>query len=252
MARFPTRASRGIGESLIYDNHDTRVAGVDRGRTCEGDPAVSELLSAAETTCRQHLLAKARFDHAFTKWWATVPPCTDDTGWKLLERFRKEIDTYCFTYKRSEGVAQAASEMFRLVLVDQATWTLTDIYGFAVWYDKLKDKISNAIGHLFEYYGDSFSDLCDSLPLAGQEVVSRCLASHPKSKSPRRDGFLEEQEIAAAIEVVKWRTFICEGENYVEMALADQSRKWFKHFILRESQWSQEDEKTLSHIYHDD
>jgi len=201
---------------------------------------------------KAYLLAKSSFNRAYCRFWhSEVKPCSDEMDWKLLEVFRGEVEKYYFKHKRQEqGIQQAAWEIFRLELVGQTDYRFEDVVGFVKWYGVLKGKISQAIGHLYEFHGDSFGDLVDSYPLAGRELVQRALATHPKSDRPRREGFLDECEVVGAVQEklgLQWHKLICAGENYVLTALEAACRKCYLHRILtgQEEQvaWT-DDEKT--------
>src|SRR5437773_3492877 len=130
-------------------------------------------LSELQQLAKAHLLAKSAFNRAYCRFWqAEVKPCSEDTGWKLLEVFRGEVEEYRFKLKRrEEGIKQAAWEIFRQELVGEVDYCFEDVVGFVKWYGTLKSKIGRAIGHLYEFHGDSFGDLVDSYPLAGRELV---------------------------------------------------------------------------------
>ena len=120
-------------------------------------------------------------------------------------------------------------------------------------------KISRAIDHLYDYHGDSFGDLVDSFPLAGRELVERALASHPKSERPRREGYLDEREVADAVRKklgLQWHQVICNGENYVASALEAACRRCYLHRILtgREEQiaWTDDEKRPLNFAGHYD
>ena len=211
--------------------------------------------SELHTLAKAHLLAKSAFNRAYCRFWqAEVKPCSDETGWKLLEIFRGEIERYHFKFKRrEEGIKQAAWEIFRQELVGQTDYGFEDLVGFVKWYGALKGKISQAIGHLYEFHGDSFGDLVDSYPLAGRELVERALATHPKSDRPRREGYLDEQEVGAAVlEKLgsQWHKLICEGENYVVSALEVACRKCYLHRILtgrdEQTAWTEDEKSALN------
>src|SRR5579872_5601744 len=140
-------------------------------------------IAEVQNFAKAYLLAKSAFNRAYCCFWqGEVKPCADDTAWKLLEVFRKQIEESRFNLqRREEAIRQAAWEIFRQELIGASDHPFEDIAGFAKWYAVLKGKISYAIGHLYEFHGDSFADLVDSYPLAGRELVDRALASHPKS-----------------------------------------------------------------------
>ena len=101
--------------------------------------------------------------------------------------------------------------------------------------EALKGKIDHAIGHLYEFHGDSFGDLVDSYPLAGRELVERALASHPKSDRPRREGYLDEREVGDAVLEklgLQWYKLSARGANYVANTLEAACRNCYLHRIL--------------------
>jgi diadenosine tetraphosphate (Ap4A) HIT family hydrolase len=194
-------------------------------------------VSELEELARAHLLAEKAFNRAYRQFWeAEVTACPQGTGWKLLEVFRREVDRYRIKLDRSErGIEQAAWEIFRLELVGKADYTFKDVVGFVKWYRELKSRIELAIGHLYEFHGDSFADLVDSYPLAGQHLVDRALATHPESDRPRREGYLDEQEICEAVlEKLgpQWHNLICKGGNYVLSVLEAACQKCYLHRVL--------------------
>jgi hypothetical protein len=210
---------------------------------------------------KTHLLAKSAFNRAYCQYWHTeIKPCSDETGWKLLAAFRDQVERFVFEYKRTEqGVNHAAWEIVRLELVGEADYGFEDVVGFAKWYEILKNKIGRAIAHLYDFHGDSFGDLVDSYPLAGHELVMRALASHPKSGHPRREGFLDEREVSAAV-LEKlgppWHKLICRGENYVAKALEVACRKYHLRRVLtgRDEQvaWTEEEKSGADFAGHYD
>lgn len=203
------------------------------------------------------LQAKAKFNKAYIGYWHTVEPVDDDMGFKILEVFRGAVKTYVFDYARGHtGLEQAAREVFRLVLVEEADYTFEQAVRFVRWYEQLKHRIGRAIGHLYEFRGDSFGDLVDSYPLAGRELVERALASHPRSDRPRREGFLDELEVGNAVLDklgLQWHKFIVGGENYVASTLAKAAYRAYVSQIRRnESVISEEESHGLTFADHFD
>lgn len=99
----------------------------------------------------------------------------------------------------------------------------------------------------------------DSYPLAGRELVERALASHPKSERPRREGYLDEREVAIAVLEklgLQWHKLICEGENYIVSALESACRKCYLHRILtgRDEQvaWTEDEKSAVDFAGHYD
>jgi hypothetical protein len=183
------------------------------------------------------LLARSAFNRAYCKsWYGEVQPSSDEVGWKLLEQLRLIITRYYFAFRRHErGIEQASRELFRLELVGQADYSFEDAVGFVKWYGVLKGKIDESIAHLYEFHGDSFGDLVDAYPLAGQELVQRALASREHGSASRRQGFLDEAELRDALREklgVPWYRLICRGANYVMHALEMACYQSFLYRVL--------------------
>jgi hypothetical protein len=217
------------------------------------------MIESISNLAKQLLLAQSQFNRAYCQLWVNeVKPCADETGWKLLKLLRQEIELFVFKYERGDlGIKHAAWEVFRLQLVGDADYTFEDAMGFVKWYEKLKSKIAQAIGHLYEFHGDTFSDLCDSYPLAGPQLVERALATHPKSKKPRREGFLDEAEVRNTVLEhlgLRWHKLICSGENYVEAALETACKRCYLHRILTgrdaHATWTEEEQSEVSFACH--
>lgn len=217
--------------------------------------------SELRNLAKAHLLAKSTFNRAYTRFWENeVAPCPEEVGWKLLDVFRKVVEEYRFKLNRREvGIKHASWEMFRRELVDQDGYHFHELVGFVKWYRLLTSKVSAAIGHLYEYHGDSFSDLVDSYPLAGRELVERAFASHPKSSRPRREGFLDEREVGNAVLEKwgsQWHKLICEGENYVVTSLEIACYKSFLQKIVSldddQNSWTEDEVPTLRFSGHFD
>jgi hypothetical protein len=186
---------------------------------------------------KAYLLAQSTFNRAFCRFWhAEVQPCSDESGRKILGVFRNAVETFRLKSGRDElGMNHAARELFRLTLVGEADYSFDEAAEFVKWYERLKNAIGVAIAHLFEFHGDSFGDLIDAYPLAGPELVKRALASHPKSDRPRREGFLDEQELHDAVREKLgpgWYKVICRSENYVVHSLEVACYKCYVHRIL--------------------
>lgn len=173
---------------------------------------------------------KEAFNKAYQNYSIGIPACGDANGFFMLEKFRHHIKTYVFDYKRGNnpGIKHAAGEMFRLIAVEKADYTMRDMESFVKWYGELRHKIGNHLSDVIESRGDDgYGDLCDSLPLAGTSVVQRILA----------DGYETEEDLEQSVLAQlgsDWAKFLLHGENYVEMRLMKQAKKWFLHFLLAE------------------
>ncbi len=201
------------------------------------------------------LMAQSRFNRAYCHFWVNeVQPCSDEKAWNLLELLRQKIELFVFKYDRRElGIKHATWELFRLELVGDAGYTFENAMSFVKWYEKLTNRIAQSLGYLYEFHGDTFSDLCDSYPLGGRQLVERALTTHPKSDRPRREGFLEEREVSSAVlEQLgpQWHKLICHGENYAEMALETACKRSFLQKVLTghndQVRWTPEEEEEVS------
>lgn len=215
---------------------------------------LDDLICKAKTM----LLAKSRFNGAWLSYWVNhVKPCDEPTFNRLLPVYRGFVDKFVFGYKRGDvGVAQAARELFRQVCTGEASWTWEEAAGFVKSYEQLKGRVGAAIAHLFEFHGDGFGDLHDSLPLAGDAVVQRCLATHPRSARPRREGFLDEAELTEAVKALgpQWGKLILNGENYVASSLESACMNCWLHELLVDRKgihgWSEQEQGELSYANH--
>lgn len=143
---------------------------------------------------------------AFIRYMASLEPLPLDRFWDLLERVKVEIHQYRYGYKRSNGVEQGADEFFRKALVGDGDYTMEECYRFTATYEQVVSRLSKRLGKLFEYCGDSFGDLIDSLPLAGREFCEQ--------------KFYSEEHLHDQIAHLPapWNKFVG-GEHYVEMSL---------------------------------
>jgi hypothetical protein len=241
-------SATAIREGLPHVKYQTREVG-----------AVANVHSAVDSgDVIRHgkalLLAEARFNRAWRSFWVNhVQPSDEPTFHRLLAVYRGLLLKFVFDSNRSHSVVTNASqELFRQVCTGEVSWTWEKAAGFVKFYAKLSRQIGEAIAHLFDFHGDAFSDLCDNLPLAGQAVVGRCLASHPRSKQPLREGFLEETELTEAVKALgpRWERLILGGENYVTSNLESACKKYWLHELLANRKgghvWSEEELAELS------
>ncbi|MGH7175042.1 MAG: hypothetical protein ACREGR_01635 [Minisyncoccia bacterium] len=183
-----------------------------------------------------HLTWKHKAQLHFWRFMHGVKPMAhDDKFWGLLDKLRA-----CIKDARSkdmEKVNGGAREFFRLALTED--W-MEDAVAFLAGYKKLKGKISKALGDLFDFHGDSFGDLVDSFPLGGRKLVERALATNPASGKPKRDGFLDENEVWAGRNEVEpdgefWQAYVGH-EMYVESALQEHAEEylmsWMRHELM--------------------
>ena len=103
------------------------------------------------------------------------PMPLNDRFWKLHDHFR-ELIRYNLDRKHGEPIASAAREFFRLALVTEPPlegdeYQMEEALQYLQGYDSLKNKLGNALADLYEFHGDSFGDMIDSMPLGGRNYV---------------------------------------------------------------------------------
>jgi hypothetical protein len=126
----------------------------------------------------------------------------NDRFWKLLDHFRTLVKRN-LNRKEGQPVADAAREFFRLALVTQAPleadeYLMEEALQWFQGYQVLTRQLDRALADLYDFHGDSFGDLIDSMPLGGRELCERAL----KTSSRCRDGFLSEEEVSDAIKAL--------------------------------------------------
>jgi len=207
-----------------------------------------------KVSARAYLLAAARFHHDWLCYWRDVEPMADDRFFELLGPFRAEVEKFCIQYKRTDGVRDAAREFCRKAVTEEAEdrYSVEDTLRFAKAYEAMTKQLARALKRVVEGFGgDCYNDLCDALPLAGKGIVLRALASDPRSGRPRREGFLEHQEVAEAVRELgkEWHSLIWHGENYVCDALKRAARYYWLHLVRTGgdgTEWDVEEQQVLS------
>lgn len=198
---------------------------------------------------KPYMTAKAEWNKAWCETYAAHPPCTKVKFYKILPLFREAIESFVFKLRRSNGVEQAADEMYRRVLTGETTWAFDDLIGFSKYYEKLDNALYQPLFDVVTGRGDDgYSDLLDSLPLADERIVDRCLASGKKSRTPR-DGYLTNAEFEADLKTLgdKWYEFIADGENYVVSSLERAAaNRWLSGFWHSHEGWTPDEQKLLT------
>jgi hypothetical protein len=157
--------------------------------------------------------------------------------WKLLDHFR-ELVKYNIDRQRGEPIADAAREFFRLALVttpplEGDEYLMEEALQWFQGYRALKQQLGKAIAYLYEFHGDSFGDLIDSMPLGGQALCERAL----KTSSRCRDGFLSEEEVTEGIKALPqpWSKLVGD-EIYVASTLEEKGQEylisWMQHNVM--------------------
>jgi len=164
-------------------------------------------------------VAKFRHNRSFEDFFATVKSMGQKKFWEVMDLFKREIETFVFEYKRTNGVEQAARELFRKVLCKQIPYSMLDLCEFVVAYEKTERSLEKRCRHAVDLHGDSYCDFFDSLPVVGKELMSQKSWSQAELQC-----FWNRLD-------PKWKTFV-EGENYVWMQLKDAAKEYVSADIL--------------------
>ena len=174
---------------------------------------------AFRTAAVSYLAGKNKVQRHYWRLLATLDKLTDDEFFATLELFRVEVAEYLKRGQpKATAVEKAATEFYRKAVVGAYEFDYEFALRFLVTYKKIKGRISRAISELFDYHGDGFGDLVDSLPLGGKALIERAMASGPN----KREGFLTERELYDAFKGVD-EPFkgLVDKELYVESSLED-------------------------------
>lgn len=188
--------------------------------------------------------AKLKANRAFSKAWdgyyANCGNLTLPEFWPLLSLFRDEVDTYYFGYKRSNGVKQAAGEFFRKTLTQESQQTnpkydFDTACAFSITYSEVSEALSKKLARLFDMHGDSFGDLMDGLPMAGQAFYEKVIAGELRKENQLNIAVRTAFQNSDPKSAQRWTKLILEGENYFEMSLSDCAKKYALSVIATEA-----------------
>jgi diadenosine tetraphosphate (Ap4A) HIT family hydrolase len=172
--------------------------------------------------------------HFFRFMHGVKPMPLNDRFWKLLDHFRELVNCN-LERKAGEPIDSAAREFFRLALVTEpplaaGEYLMEEALQWLQSYETLTRQLDKALANLYEFHGDSFGDLIDSMPLGGRALCERAL----KTSSRCREGFLNEQEVIEAIKTLPepWRKLVGK-EGYVAFSLQEKAQEylisWMRH-----------------------
>ncbi len=189
-----------------------------------------------------HMTWKHKAQLHFWRFMRGVQPMPlNERFWKLLDHFR-ELVKYFLDRKRGEPIASAAWEFFRLALVTEPPlegdeYLMEEALQWFQGYKALKNKLGRALSDLYDYHGDSFGDLVDSMPLAGRQFCEQALKTAPRC----REGFLSEVEVSQAIKALSqpWQQLVGD-EIYVVSTLEEKAHEglvsWIRSHMITPEQ----------------
>lgn len=179
-------------------------------------------LSAAAASFLQ---ARSCFDAAWFRHWLAMPSQETDYGFDLLPAWQRQVRLHVMERRLGQhGIRPAAAAFFQEA----------DAFLFARWYSQLVYEIRCGLANLFVGQHRLLCNVSDSIPLAGQTITLRALASNRR----QRTGFISLHEIRTAIANScgkNWATFICDGENRVAEALFHQAKSHFLEKISKKT-----------------
>jgi diadenosine tetraphosphate (Ap4A) HIT family hydrolase len=175
--------------------------------------------------------------HFFRFMHGVKPMPLNDRFWKLLDHFRELVNCN-LERKAGEPFVSAAREFFRLALVTEPPleadeYLMEEALQWLQGYENLTRQLDHALADLYEFHGDSFGDLIDSMPLGGRALCERAL----KTASRCRDGFLSEEEVSEAIKTLTepWRKLVG-AEIYIASSLQEKAQEylvsWMRHNVM--------------------
>jgi hypothetical protein len=172
--------------------------------------------------------AKEQFTRAFRDYFANrATELPEDRFWELQAVFQRDVCTFRFGYKRSNGVEQAAGEFFRKPLAGDfgkaPNYSLEEAISFAKSWSGWRGRLYQPLFGVVEGRGDdAYGDLLDALPLAGRDVICKALAREFGNQRQ-----FEASVLAGCDGNDQLANLILHGENYVAMALADAAQEYF-------------------------
>jgi hypothetical protein len=195
----------------------------------------------------EHL--KQQYTRGISVYIHNVEPLPEEEFWTLLPKLQNDITTF-IKLKRDTKVG--CNEFVRYSCFCSIPYNFSwdskpeddrnrNLKGwktaaqFLTSYRKLTSKIYKAIDKMsgLERGDDSFGDLCDSLPLAGKDVISKILSKDIVTYK-HLDRALDTACYMTNSEmdmVEKWKKFILHGENYICMSLENALTEYYSHIV---------------------
>ena len=191
-------------------------------------------------TAITHLESQAHYHQAFRDYFANhVTRLPTDRFWELQTVFRHDVCRYRFGYDRTNGVEQAASELFRKPYAGDFTsygevvpeYSVEEAMQFAKTWSELKSQLYAPLFDVVDGRGDdAYGDLLDALPLAGREVVRKSLG-----RAFSGNESFEQAVVDACQGCQGLAELILRGENYCFSHLHDAARDYLAPHLQENS-----------------
>ena len=181
----------------------------------------------------QFRAAQENYHVAFGDYFANeVTSLPDDQFWQLQQVFVREVVTFRFSYGRTNGIDQAARELFRKPLASDFNgrgtgevprYSMHEAIQFAKTWRELTRRLYQPLFDVVEDRGDdAYGDLLDALPLSGRDVIEKSLA-----KEIGNCGQFEQAVRDVCKECPQMAELILHGESYIASSLCDAAREYF-------------------------
>lgn len=201
-------------------------------RTIVLEPTRPRLPAKLVKAAREKWNAEQRYSKAFHAYWRTIPYLEDGRAWLLLDNLRGHISS---RIDHDDNIKFAADEFYRLACTGESehelpadrAYTFHDACQFTRTYGKWVGDIRDKLYCIkdLDMRGDSFGDLCDGLPLAGQKTTHMILEGKITTRADlnRCIGRIGKH----------WQKLVW-GENYVESTLIQEAEDRLVYWTIKE------------------
>jgi hypothetical protein len=172
-------------------------------------------------------IADQNYKHGFEEYFAGLALLTDERFFEIAKLYAQEVYTFCFQLARTNGVKQAAWELFRKALCKEKGYSGVEMTRFAKTYEAMKERLYQPLFDLVKDKGDdSYGDLLDNLPLLGAKLFKSLEDKEFGNPSLVRRKIEEASGRTLAISDGQAMKFVWEGENYHAMSLREAAEKY--------------------------
>lgn len=175
------------------------------------------------TAAKNFVQAKNAYEKAFNEYFENLQPLPIPRFWTLLEGFQKLVFGPMFKNPIDELFRRPQAEGFTTGGIKTFPYSFKEATQFANNWRKLKDELYQPLFNVIQDRSDdSYGDLLDALPLAGQTVVDNCLKKQ-----------YNYEDFCDAVKIVhpKAEKIILHGENYFGMLLKEEARRRYVYEI---------------------
>jgi len=191
--------------------------------------------------------ASLKFDHGFLRYWRNVQLLNAHEFFVVvLPLYVRNIITYCFSYGYTDGVKNAAWELFRVALCGEDEKKGEMALRFARTYREIRHRFSTPLFEVIQCKSDDgYGDLIDNLPLLGRDAYDQLVSGYIRQEKDVaeivKSSVLDVNPLWNALGATsgipmakKAFRFIWDGENYNAMALEDAAKEYVLATCLSE------------------